>query len=582
MNAGLLQRALDAEQKGNNVRAAILRTQAAAGTTGEDRESALTGARTALGKLVDGLGEVFSWDNDTRQEWRQALEPLLEPASRGFWPRAARCLYELQKIPADLSRDVYAVDLPESIRTFGRRPVKRLLAHARPVLILMSLRKAHAQMLRAGLVHSAQLSLDRVLHHQIHAQEHGIRREFSPIIATALNDAGLIPATTVEEVARDKVIAELLDRVCERGYLRIGNLRDAIARNRLKMDDLSGAGEFFRGDALLRADIKLTYALDGVYRKGEIYLRGIQRCISLFFGTPLGRLFTLYIALPFGGAFMTLMFLEELRHIGGKLASLVSKPAATAKAVPATQPKPDAQPAQPDVIDPDELDVDDEGQVFWVDLKPGTVTSDQVGVDEEGNPFLFSTAPGAALVTDVLTSSAAKEPHATPPHSDLIAWPVIVGLGVFLLLMFHVPPFRRAVFALVGYLWSAIRGVLWDVPMGVWRSRTVRGFRQSRPIRFLVHHFWSPLLITMLLFAIMLVGRRQPVVPVHLGPMDLGRTDARLQHAVGLGRTGPHRGGHLGLVARRSRESLARPHRDHPRLVQDARELDRAPALRGG
>ena len=110
-----------------------------------------------------------------RPEWRQALAPLLEPASHGFWPRAARCLYELQKIPADLSRDVYAVDLPESIRTFGRRPVKRLLPHARPVLILMSLRKAHAQMLRAGLGQAAQLRLDRVLHHQIHALEHDIR-----------------------------------------------------------------------------------------------------------------------------------------------------------------------------------------------------------------------------------------------------------------------------------------------------------------------------------------------------------------------------------------------------------------------
>ena len=32
----------------------------------------------------------------------------------------------------------------------------------------------------------------------------------------------MIPTNTVEEVARDKIVAELLDRVCERGYLRIG------------------------------------------------------------------------------------------------------------------------------------------------------------------------------------------------------------------------------------------------------------------------------------------------------------------------------------------------------------------------
>ena len=207
----------------------------------------------------------------------------------------------------------------------------------------MSLKKAQAQMLRSGLGHAAQHRIERLFHAQIHAIEENVRREFTPIIATALADAGLTPTSTVEEVARDKIVAELLDRVCERGYLRIGNLRDAIARNRLKMNDLGGVGEFFRGDALLRADVNLAYALDGVYRKGEVYLRGIQRFISVLFGTPLGRLFALYIAVPFGGAFMTLMFVDHLRHIGGQLATLVSKPAATAKAGPTTQPTPGDQ-----------------------------------------------------------------------------------------------------------------------------------------------------------------------------------------------------------------------------------------------
>ena len=172
-------------------------------------------------------------------------------------------------------------------------------------------------------------------------------------------------------MARDKLIAELLDRVCERGYLRIGDLRDAISRNRLKMDDLTGFSEFFRGDALLRADIAMAYALDGVYRKGEFYLRWIQRCISIFFGTSLGRLFTLYIAVPFGGAFMGIMFMEELRHIGGKLAHLVSKPVVTAKAEPPPTAPTDSAAATPDVIDHDEIDIDDDGQVVWVDLEAG-------------------------------------------------------------------------------------------------------------------------------------------------------------------------------------------------------------------
>ena len=67
---------------------------------------------------------------------------------------------------------------------------------------------------------------------------------------------------TVEEVARDKLVAELLDRVCDRGYLRIGDLRDAIARNRLKLGD-TWTG-FVAGDALLRgaAGSEVTLLVD--------------------------------------------------------------------------------------------------------------------------------------------------------------------------------------------------------------------------------------------------------------------------------------------------------------------------------
>jgi len=505
---GLFLRAWQAEGRGNHARAAILRMQAASRLSGDERAVALRDAESALGKLVERFGDVFHWDGDMRLEWRRALAPLLEPAARGVWPRAARCLYELQKIPADLSREVFAVDLPEAIRTFGCRPVKRHLPHAREVLILMSLKKAQAQMLRSGISEQARLRLDRCFHDQIHGVEAKIRHDFTPIVAAALAESGLVPTNTVEEVARDKIVAELLDRICERGYLRIGNLRDAIARNRLKMNDLTGPGEFFRGDSLLRADIALAYALDGVYRKGEFYLRWIQRASSLFFGTPLGRWFTLYIAMPFGGAFMVLMFLEEVRHIGSKAGSLLRNPASTAHAVvnpqPAVERKVDDDSVPRAAITPDELEVNEDGDLVWVELKPGTVTSDQVGVDDQGT--MFSTPQGAALVTDVFTSSAETVPKPDHTHgSILIAWPTILGFGVFLLLMFHVPPFRRAVFALLATVWWAIRGIVWDIPMGVWRSRTVRGFRHSQPVRFLVRHFWSPLLITLLVFASMLL-----------------------------------------------------------------------------
>ena len=176
---------------------------------------------------------------------------------------------------------------------------------ARPVRILMSLKKAHTPMLTDSVARTT--ALDQLFHHQIHAIEHDIRREFTPIIGNALDGAGLTPASAVEEVACDKLIAELLDRICERGYLRIGDLRDAIARNRLKMNDLTGPGEFFRGDA----SAPLRYGEYGTRWMGFI-AKANSICAGfsvrlVFFGTPLGRLFTLYVAVPFGGAFMALV-----------------------------------------------------------------------------------------------------------------------------------------------------------------------------------------------------------------------------------------------------------------------------------
>src|SRR5205085_7867860 len=139
------------------------------------------------------------------------------------------------------------------------------------------------------------------------AAEGRIRRDLAPVVCGVFDRVGLTPGNLPERVAREKVIAELLDRVCERGYLRISDLRDAIARNALKLPDLAGPGEFVRGDQLLRADVLLADELFGVYHRGEIYLRGIQRGSALVFRTPLGRAVTLYLPLPFGGACLSLM-----------------------------------------------------------------------------------------------------------------------------------------------------------------------------------------------------------------------------------------------------------------------------------
>ncbi|MBA4064773.1 MAG: hypothetical protein C0501_13875 [Isosphaera sp.] len=458
---GLLAKARDAEGKGNHVRAAILRAQlAAAGGRG----LAETGALAALDKVVDELGRLLGWDGPTRREWRQALAPLLGPAAAGVWPRAARGLYELQKLPADLGREVFAVDLPEAIRTLGRRPVKRPLPRARRVLLLMGLKRAQAQLLRAGLPAPAHLRLDRLFHHETHRAEGEIRAELTPVVAAALAAAGLVPTTTVEEVGRDKLVAELLDRVCDRGYLRFGDLRDAVARNRLKLPDLRGPGELLRGDPLLRADDHLSEALDGVYRRGEFYLRWLQRGSSVFFAGPVGRALFLYLLLPFAGAFMTVVFAIEMAHIGSDAYAFVAK-RATKKPPPAPDPA-------------------------------RAAAADGVEYDEETNTIWWSHDEAADLAKQVFTSK---------PGGFHVPWGWVGGLAVFLFLVLHVPPFRRAVGEAFRYAWLLVRGVVWDLPVGVWRSGLVRRLRLSRPARLLGRHFATPLLLTALVFGLMVL-----------------------------------------------------------------------------
>ena len=475
----------------------------------------MAAALAAIGKLVDRLGDMLEWDADTREEWRQALGPLLPPAACGIWPRAARCLYELQRIPADCSREVYAVELPEYLRTLGRRPIRRHLPHARPVMVLMAFRKAHKQLLRGGLGEAEQLRIDRLMHHEMHRREHVIRHEFTPIIVSAITAAGLVPANRVEEVARDKLVAELLDRVCERGYLRIGDLRDSVARNQLRLPDLAGVSEFFGGDALCARrhavgllarrcvpPRRVLPAVDsalclGVFwdqvgpRTDALHRPALRRRVPL--ADVRGRTAT--------HGFQTRQDRRALSRAQGSRRQSTddaSCPGAntghtggagtrTCAATGSTRRTPE----------PGDWQFDEDTLEFYWDapepLPPPTPIAAIVKEQRER----------ASFVQDVFTSSEPGKNPDKPHHgSVLIQWYTIVSFGVFLLLVFHVPPLRRVVFHALRYIWMVIRGVLWDIPKGIWQSQTMRSLRLSGTARFLHRHFASPLLLSLLTLGI--------------------------------------------------------------------------------
>src|SRR5262249_45834041 len=160
---------------------------------------------------------------------------LLVPAADGFWTVEARLLYDLQKVCVDHERAVYKVDLVEWALSLGRRPVKRFLTGQREVLIFQHLRSASRRLILSRLPDAARSGLAALLHQALGESEEKLRAKFRPLIESTLEEVGLRPKNVPEQVARDKLVEELLDRIAEHGLLNIGDLRDAVSRNNLKL-----------------------------------------------------------------------------------------------------------------------------------------------------------------------------------------------------------------------------------------------------------------------------------------------------------------------------------------------------------
>ena len=171
------------------------------------------------------------------------------------------------------------------------------------------LRSAGARLNASSLSDEERRHLSDLLRTAVEAAEHQMRAHLRPVVQSAVEQVGFEPANVPERVAAAKLVDELLDAVAHRGYVTMGVLRDCISRNQIKLPDLAGPIELVTGDRLLKADRLLAVELDGVYRRGEFYLRWLQRLSSLAFGTVIGRLLTLYLLIPFGGAFIGLSFI---------------------------------------------------------------------------------------------------------------------------------------------------------------------------------------------------------------------------------------------------------------------------------
>ena len=313
--AALVRRALRLRVSGNNVRAALVRRMAFDLAPLDQINDAKQELIREIEFLVLRLQAALELTDDEVRPWLAMCERLLPAARHGFWNANARLLYDLQQVCLDHEQEIYKIDPVRWIISRGKTPLKRPLPNQRVVMMSKHLRSAALRVPAVLIDDAGRHELSELLHAAAHAAEQILRKRFEPLVAESLNEVGFVPRCVVERVAFRKMTNELLDGIVQRGFLTIGDLRDAISRNQLKMPDLTGAREFFSGDPLLRADRKFSGSLDGVYQRGPFYLRWLQRLNALTFGIPYGRVLTKYIALPFGLAFLSLMAVEEVAHL---------------------------------------------------------------------------------------------------------------------------------------------------------------------------------------------------------------------------------------------------------------------------
>ncbi|MGA2034532.1 MAG: hypothetical protein ABSG68_19980, partial [Thermoguttaceae bacterium] len=307
-----VRRAEKAAAAGNVVGSIIYRVKGEMWVPRETAAQARAGIRDDIHRLVARLASALEIVEADRESWRDLLTALARQTGRGIWTAEARLLYDLQKVCIDHERDIYTVDLVEWLLWLGRRPIQRPLPNQREVLMSKHLRSAARRLAVVRLSNRQRQHLSELLRGVTGRAEDRLRQKLRPILAQTLDDVELRPRNLPERVARKRLIEELLDRIVERGFLNLGDVRDALSRNNLKQADFSRLADFLHGDALLRADRRLSLALDGVYQRGEFYLRWMQQLSALAFGTPKGRFFTRYLAVPFGGAWLLFAFVEHL------------------------------------------------------------------------------------------------------------------------------------------------------------------------------------------------------------------------------------------------------------------------------
>ncbi|RNE89262.1 sulfite exporter TauE/SafE family protein [Marichromatium sp. AB31] len=266
-------------------------------------------ARQALGDLIAVRWKLPPGE---AQALRALIARLIEEDRHGASCRAARAqLRMLEQVLHEGRATYYRLRPLRWILSGGRQPLRQILPFQSTLKALHALDTGLARLDGIGWTVAEVERCAAPLRTLSARHSERLQTQLRPHLVRILDEAGFTPDDHRQRVAAHKLLCELLDVIEHRRHLRFTDVRDIVARNTLRLPD-PGPRELLGGDRLARFDRAAARALPGLYKPGELYIKGLQQLSAPLFGTPGGRLAMRHLLLPFGLAFLGLKTLDLL------------------------------------------------------------------------------------------------------------------------------------------------------------------------------------------------------------------------------------------------------------------------------
>jgi uncharacterized coiled-coil protein SlyX len=219
--------------------------------------------------LAHNLAATWKLDAQCTRILEQLIERLLdEPATARSSSPYALLLQDLEQMVLEGRIDYYRLQPLVRLWSRRRQPWGQGLPFQGALKALRALNAARTRLEQSPWsgAEAAYFSTPlRILGHQISQR---LRWQLQPRLRELFDSAGFIPHDLHQRIARNVLEEELVEIILRRWHLRFTDLRDAVARNELRLPD-TGWRELLMGDRLAHFDRQAKAALPGVYQPGE-------------------------------------------------------------------------------------------------------------------------------------------------------------------------------------------------------------------------------------------------------------------------------------------------------------------------